>query len=154
MKRARVVTLNAALGPLDYRVPDGMAVEPGSVVVAPLGPRQLLGVAWEAERLPTNEVPDSRLRPLGVKVDAATANIEVRKWLRDTANVRLHGTTERAPADLLTEELGRFLPLAVPWQGDVPRSAPVVSVRQPLESIAIQHPLSVYEGLLAPEVVP
>ena len=48
MKRARVVTLNAALGPLDYRVPDGMAVEPGSIVVAPLGPRQLLGVVWEA----------------------------------------------------------------------------------------------------------
>jgi primosomal protein N' (replication factor Y) len=56
--------MNAALGPLDYRVPEGMAVEPGSIVVAPLGPRQLLGVAWEAERLPTNEVPDSRLRPL------------------------------------------------------------------------------------------
>ncbi len=37
LPRARVVTLNAALGPLDYRVPDGMAVEPGSVVVAPLG---------------------------------------------------------------------------------------------------------------------
>src|SRR3954451_7871715 len=64
MNRARVVTLNAALGPLDYRVPEGMSVEPGSIVVAPLGPRQLLGVAWEAERLPTSEVPDSRLRPL------------------------------------------------------------------------------------------
>ncbi|HEX6742391.1 MAG TPA: DEAD/DEAH box helicase family protein, partial [Sphingomicrobium sp.] len=64
IKRARVVTLNAALGPLDYRVPEGMAVEPGSLVIAPLGPRQLLGVAWEADRLPTNEVPDSRLRPL------------------------------------------------------------------------------------------
>src|SRR3954447_3868403 len=64
MKRARVVTLNAALGPLDYRVPEAMAVEPGSLVVAPLGPRQLLGVAWEPERLPTNEVPDARLRPL------------------------------------------------------------------------------------------
>src|SRR4030095_6725356 len=61
MKRARVVTLNAALGPLDYRVPDGMAIEPGSVVVAPLGPRQLLGVAWEADRLPTNEGPDPSL---------------------------------------------------------------------------------------------
>ena len=46
MNRARVVTLNAALGPLDYRVPDGMHVEPGSVVVEPLGPRQLIGVAW------------------------------------------------------------------------------------------------------------
>ena len=57
--RARVVTLNAALGPLDYRVPEAMQVEAGSVVVAPLGPRQLLGVAWEADRLPTNEVPDS-----------------------------------------------------------------------------------------------
>src|SRR6476646_2595283 len=64
MRRARVVTMNTALGPLDYRVPEGMAVESGCVVVAPLGPRQLLGVAWEPERLPTNEVPDSRLRPL------------------------------------------------------------------------------------------
>ena len=96
---------------------------------------------------------DSRLRPLGVKVDAATANIEVRKWLRDTANVRRHGTTERVPAELLAEELGSFLPLAVPWRGAVPRSAPVVLVKQPLESITLQHPLSVYEGLLAPQVV-
>jgi transposase len=96
---------------------------------------------------------DSRLRPLSVKVDAATANIEVRKWLRDTANVRLHGTTERIPVEVLDEELGSFLPLALPWKGDVPRSAPVVSVRQPLETITIQHPLSVYEDLLAPQVV-
>ena len=51
MDRARIVTLNAALGPLDYRVPDGMVVAPGSVVVAPLGPRQMLGVAWNPERL-------------------------------------------------------------------------------------------------------
>ncbi|HXG81781.1 MAG TPA: hypothetical protein VNJ05_08270, partial [Sphingomicrobium sp.] len=42
--RVRVVTLNAALGPLDYRVPEGLDVQPGSVVVAPLGPRQLIGV--------------------------------------------------------------------------------------------------------------
>jgi transposase len=97
---------------------------------------------------------DSRLRPLGVKVDAATANIEARKWLRDTANVRLHGTTERVPVELLAEELARFLPLAGPWLGEVPRSAPVVSVVPSLGSITIQHPLSVYEGLLAPQVVP
>ena len=46
-------------GPLDYRVPDGMLVEPGSVVVAPLGPRQLIGVVWEPERLPTEEIGDN-----------------------------------------------------------------------------------------------
>ena len=45
LPRARIVTLNAALGPLDYRVPDGIQIEPGSVVIAPLGPRQLIGVA-------------------------------------------------------------------------------------------------------------
>src|SRR5215211_1405149 len=86
INRARVVTLNAALGPLDYRVPEGMAVEPGSIVVAPLGPRQLLGVAWEAERLPTTEVPDSRLRPLASVLDVAPIAAPLRRlceWSAD-----------------------------------------------------------------------
>jgi len=64
LPRVRIVTLNAALGPLDYRVPEGTTVEPGQVVVAPLGPRPMIGVAWEPERLPTEEVGDNRLRPL------------------------------------------------------------------------------------------
>src|SRR5437764_1912695 len=89
MNRARVVTLNAALGPLDYRVPDGMAVEPGSVVVAPLGPRQLLGVAWEAERLPTNEVPDSRLRPLARALDVPPIAAPLRRLCEWTADYYL-----------------------------------------------------------------
>jgi primosomal protein N' (replication factor Y) len=62
--RVRVILLNAALGPLDYRAPQGMHVEPGSIVVAPLGPRQMTGVVWEPERLETEEVGDNRLRPL------------------------------------------------------------------------------------------
>jgi primosomal protein N' (replication factor Y) len=65
MSRARVLVMNSALGPLDYRVPHGMEVEPGSIVVAPLGPRQLLGVVWEPERMPSDaEVGDNRLRNL------------------------------------------------------------------------------------------
>ena len=40
------------------------AMKPGSVVVAPLGPRQVLGIVWEPERLPGAEVPESKLRPL------------------------------------------------------------------------------------------
>ena len=87
--RARVVTLNAALGPLDYRVPDGMAVEPGSVVVAPLGPRQLLGVAWEAERLPTEEVGDNRLRPLAGLVDVPPIAAPLRRLAEWTADYYL-----------------------------------------------------------------
>lgn len=64
LRRVRCVVFNAALGPLDYKVPDGMAVEPGSVVVAPLGPRQIVGVVWEAERLPGTDIADARLRPI------------------------------------------------------------------------------------------
>ena len=64
MNRVRCLILNAALGPLDYRVPDGMAVEPGSVVEAPLGPRTVIGIVWDDGRLPGNEVAAEKLRPL------------------------------------------------------------------------------------------
>ncbi len=64
MNRARLLIFNAALGPLDYRVPDGMDVRPGSVVVAPLGPRQIVGIVWDPQYLPADSVPESKLRPL------------------------------------------------------------------------------------------
>jgi primosomal protein N' (replication factor Y) len=81
--------LNAALGPLDYRVPEGMHVEPGSILVAPLGPRQLLGVAWEADRLPTSEVPDARLRPLAGLVDVPPIAAPLRRLCEWTADYYL-----------------------------------------------------------------
>jgi primosomal protein N' (replication factor Y) len=89
MNRARVVTLNAALGPLDYRVPEGMHVEPGSVVIAPLGPRQLIGVVWEPERLPTEEVGDNRLRPLVGKLDVTPIAAPLRRLAEWTADYYL-----------------------------------------------------------------
>ena len=64
MNRARLLVFNAALGTLDYRVPDGMEVQEGSVAVAPLGPRRVTGIVWDPERLPSDTVPDSKLRPL------------------------------------------------------------------------------------------
>jgi primosomal protein N' (replication factor Y) len=87
--RTRVVTLNPALGPLDYRVPDDMVVEPGSVVVAPLGPRQLIGVAWEADRLQTEEVGDNRLRPLASLVDVPPIPSPLRRLCEWTADYYL-----------------------------------------------------------------
>ncbi len=89
MNRARVVTLNAALGPLDYRVPDGMVVEPGSIVVAPLGPRQLVGVVWEPERLQTEEVGDNRLRPLVGVLDVPPISAPLRRLCEWTADYYL-----------------------------------------------------------------
>ena len=90
MSRARVLLLNPALGPLDYRVPYGMAVEPGSIVVAPLGPRQLTGVVWEPERMPSNaEVGDNRLRNLITVHDAPPLKASLRRLIEWTADYYL-----------------------------------------------------------------
>lgn len=65
MTRVRVLILNAALGPLDYRVPAEMTVEPGSIVEVPLGPRRITGVVWDERSFPEEDsVGDNRLRPL------------------------------------------------------------------------------------------
>ena len=53
------------------------------------GPRQLLGVAWEAERLPTNEVPDSRLRPLARALDVPPIAAPLRRLCEWTADYYL-----------------------------------------------------------------
>ena len=90
MSRARVLLLNAALGPLDYRVPHGMQVEPGSIVVAPLGPRQLLGAVWEPERLPSDaEVGDNRLRPLLAAAAVPPLREPLRRLIEWTADYYL-----------------------------------------------------------------
>ncbi|WP_294318420.1 DEAD/DEAH box helicase, partial [uncultured Sphingomonas sp.] len=96
MSRARVLLLNAALGPLDYRVPHGMSVEPGSIVTAPLGPRQLLGVVWDAERLAAEEVGDNRLRPLLDVADVPPIAAPLRRLVEWTAGYYL-----AAPASVL-----------------------------------------------------
>ena len=90
MSRARVLLLNAALGPLDYRVPHGMDVQPGSIVVAPLGPRQLVGVVWEEESFPDVEsVGDNRLRNLLELVDAPPLPAPLRRLIEWTADYYL-----------------------------------------------------------------
>jgi primosomal protein N' (replication factor Y) len=86
MNRARLIIFNAALGPLDYRVPEGMEVTPGSVVVAPLGPRQIIGIVWEAERLPATEVPESKLRPLMAVLPVPPLKAELRRLIEWTAD--------------------------------------------------------------------
>nr|WP_279639112.1 primosomal protein N' [Sphingomicrobium sediminis] len=85
MNRVRVITLNAALGPLDYRLPDGVEAPPGTMVQVPLGPRQLTGVVWEPERVPTEEVGDNRLRPILGVIDVPPLSAPLRRLAEWTA---------------------------------------------------------------------
>ncbi len=65
MTRARVLLLTSALGPLDYRIPQGCDAPIGSIVVAPLGPRRLGGAVWDDDSFGAPPpVGDNRLRNL------------------------------------------------------------------------------------------
>lgn len=86
MNRVRILTLNAALGVLDYSVPDGMAVPLGAVVEAPLGPRTIVGVVWEADRLPANDVPAEKLRPLRTVLPVPPIRAPLRRLVEWTAD--------------------------------------------------------------------
>src|SRR5216683_6151085 len=46
----------------------------------------------------------SRLAQEGLIVDRETANLTVKRWLREVANVRVHGTTSVIPAERLASE--------------------------------------------------
>lgn len=89
MARVRILHTNPALGPLDYRVPHGMAVEPGSIVRVPLGPREIVGVVWEEEALPGETVGDNRLRNIIEVYDAPPLNAPLRRLIEWTADYYL-----------------------------------------------------------------
>lgn len=98
------------------------------------------------------------LKQAGLTLDAVTANVQVRRWLKDIANERIHGTTQVRPAKRLKEEHLQSLPS--PWRGDIPaarpqRAAVAALMERPvavIERIAqvspAQHPLAVYGQLL------
>ncbi|MEL6707331.1 MAG: primosomal protein N' [Pseudomonadota bacterium] len=86
MLRVRLLVLNAALGPLDYTVPDALSVEPGSVVIAPLGPRKVTGIVWDEGRLPGAEVPASKLRPILEVVAVPPLSAPLRRLIEWTAD--------------------------------------------------------------------
>ena len=89
MNRVRLLLLNAALGPLDYAVPDGVAVEYGSIVEAPLGPRTILGIVWEPDRFDVQEAPAEKLRPIREVLDVPPLRPELRRLIEWTADYYL-----------------------------------------------------------------
>ncbi|MFC4292869.1 primosomal protein N' [Sphingorhabdus arenilitoris] len=69
MNRVRVILLTQAVGPLDYKLPAGMAAKPGSIVVVPLGPRKMVGVVWDEDAFPLDPVDPKKLRAVYELVD-------------------------------------------------------------------------------------
>lgn len=86
MNRIRLLVLNAALGPLDYRLPEGVSAPAGSVVVAPLGPRKVTGIVWDEGRLPGEEIAFERLRPILEVVAVPPLPAPLRRLIEWTAD--------------------------------------------------------------------
>jgi len=86
------------------------------------------------------------LRAAGLGVDAQTANIEVKRWLRTIANERRHGTTGQIPRERWEEERAHLMKLAPQYPELLISSKP----QDPLWRTVppLQHPLSVYEALV------
>ena len=82
----------------------------------------------------------SRLSMHGVLLDPMTAQIEATRWLREVANVRLHGTTHARPIDRWQAE--REALQTLPHKPRVASSPP----RYP--SVPPQHDLRQYDHLL------
>lgn len=86
MNRIRLLVLNAALGPLDYRLPEGISAPAGSVVIAPLGPRKVTGIVWDEGRLPGEEIAFERLRPILEVVPVPPLPAPLRRLIEWTAD--------------------------------------------------------------------
>ncbi len=64
----------AVEGPYSYRVPPGMAVQRGSIVAVPLGPRLTLGVVWGA---PKDSFAHNRLKDIAEAFDVPALSEEL-----------------------------------------------------------------------------
>ncbi|KQR79415.1 primosomal protein N' [Rhizobium sp. Leaf341] len=62
-----------------YLVPDGMAVQPGSIVQVPLGPRQVAGVVWDAIDEPA--VDPKKLKSITQVFDCPPLSKDMRAFL-------------------------------------------------------------------------
>lgn len=86
MNRLHVILLTQVIGPLDYKLPDNMRAEPGSIVIVPLGPRKMVGVVWDADVFPHDPIDARKLRPIYDVVDVPPLAAGLRRlvdWAAD-----------------------------------------------------------------------
>lgn len=85
------------------------------------------------------------LKQSGLELDVETANVEVMKWMRDVANVRIHDTLKEQPLVLLGQEQTALQPLP-DYQGPVEPSQAPAQNTWPVEQL--QRSPRDYEQLL------
>jgi transposase len=80
-------------------------------------------------------------------VDVATANREVRIWLDETANVRIHATLKERPSARFATEHKALCDLPLPYAGQLRTVEPRIAFLVPPPVESLQHPLAIYDAL-------
>jgi len=62
-----------------YAVPQGMHVEPGSIVQVPLGPRKVIGIVWDGAN--DEKIDSKKLRPIELVFDCPPISKDMRVFL-------------------------------------------------------------------------
>ena len=78
-RRAAVLLPYPFPGPFDYRVPDGLAAEPGDLVLVPLHRRHEVGVVWDG--VGTDPPPESRLKAIAALIEAPPLRAPMRRFV-------------------------------------------------------------------------
>ncbi|HYC28542.1 MAG TPA: hypothetical protein VEB42_06990, partial [Chitinophagaceae bacterium] len=95
-----------------------------------------------------------------MQVDAQTANREIKPWLLNVANRRVHATLDQRPIDLFDQEKSLLIALAPsyvskPIEKRMPAQIEklfVPGAALPLVSTPLQHDLAIYQALLDPSL--
>lgn len=116
-RRAAVLLPLPLAGAYDYLVPEGLELEPGSVVTVPLGQRELFGVVWDL-------LPDDG-RPAAEDGGGKVLPLE-----------RLRPVIDTCPVPPLTAVARRFLA----WVSDYTLAAPGAVLRMALSSPSALEP--------------
>ncbi|QMW21871.1 replication restart helicase PriA [Sandaracinobacteroides saxicola] len=85
MSRVHVLLLQHGVTAFDYSVPAGMALQPGDVVMVPLGPRRVMGVVWDDDTT-APPVNPAKLKPVIARLDIAPLDAPLRRlidWVAD-----------------------------------------------------------------------
>jgi transposase len=91
----------------------------------------------------------TKLKTSELVLDVDTANSEVLKWLRDTANLRVHGTTGAIPAERLKLERNHLQPLPLDYSGSHPTALEIMRDKgERFSTVSLQHSLCIYQSIL------
>ena len=79
LARVRVLLPYPFPGPFDYRLPHGLEVAPGDLVLVPLNRREEVGVVWDGP--PDAALDEHRLKPVSARLDAPPLRADLRRLI-------------------------------------------------------------------------